>query len=192
MRPLLLILSLVALVALAACGDQNQHDQHAAAECDPANCAAARCGSAVADSIPAPAGKVYGAGVSGGSTVPMADIVADPAAYVGRTVRVQGPVARVCRHAGCWFDFGVGDDDLLRLQVVEGEIVFPPGLEGEVAMAEGVLEALPMSYAQSCAYLEQDATRRGVAFDKGAVPAEGITYYRIMGTGAVVLESPAP
>lgn len=186
MRTVLFLLIVTAALALAACSGEQEQQAQAGSCCE----SAAAC--ADADSIPAPVGKVYGAGVSGGSTLPMAEFLADPASYVGQTVRVQGPVARVCRHAGCWFDFDAGGGDLLRLKVVEGEIVFPISLEGQVAMAQGVVEALPLSHAQSAAYLEAEARRRGQDFDPAAVPAEGMTTYRIMGTGVVVLEQPSP
>jgi hypothetical protein len=68
-------------------------------------------------------------------------------------------------------------------------IVFPPEIMGETAIVEGVFEGIPLTYEQSCAFLEQEASCQGETFDKSTVPADGVTFYRIKGTGAVVIPS---
>jgi hypothetical protein len=62
-------------------------------------------------------------------------------------------------------------------------------LMGETVIAEGKFEGVPMTYDQACAYLEHEATCQGKKFSKDEVPEEGITFYRIHGTGAVVVAS---
>jgi hypothetical protein len=212
MRLTTLILGLVALLALAACSGGDDHAdadqltaeqvaaQHAAAgDCDPAGCAKAQqaggCQSAHGAAVQtaaadgtAPKGKAYGAGVSSSSTVAVSEILAHPATFLGQTVRVQGPVVGVCKHRGCWIEIA-SDKEMqkIQLKVDDGVIVFPPEIMGETAIVEGVLEGIPLTYEQACAYLEQEASCNGEKFDKNDVPADGITFYRIKGTGAVVI-----
>jgi hypothetical protein len=222
MRHATLILGLLALLALVACGGGEKSPEevaaaHAAAgDCDPANCASSASGGcakatagaqtaesgcskscthghgaeakvAQADGT-APEGKVYGAGVTSASTVAVSAVLAHPETYLGQTVRVQGPVVGVCKHRGCWIEIA-SDKEMqkIQLKVDDGVIVFPPEIMGETAIVEGKLEGIPLTYEQACAYLEQEASCQGEKFDKSAVPADGITFYRIKGTGAVVL-----
>jgi hypothetical protein len=190
MRLMIAILGLVALLSLAACGggDTDQHAEghdHAAAghthdgDCDPMDAV-----------TKAPEGKVYGAGVASAATMPVSKLLADPEPFLGKTVRVQGPVVNVCKHRGCWIEIASDQEQQkIQLKVNDGEIVFPPEIIGETAIVEGVLEGIPLTHEQACAYLEQEASCQGESFDQSTVPAEGITFYRIKGTGAVVLAS---
>jgi len=177
MRQLTLTAGLAALLILAACSGGNDTAG------DQANAAAA---------TPAPAGKVFGAGVSSGDTLKISALMAEPARHLGQTVRVQGPVVGVCKARGCWIELASDQEkQKIMLKVNDGEIVFPPEILGETAVVEGVFEGIPLTYEEACAYLEQEATCQGETFDKTKVPAEGLTFYRIKGTGAVVLASAA-
>ena len=120
----------------------------------------------------------------------MSAVLAEPTNYLGQTVRVQGPVVGVCKHRGCWIEIA-SDKEMqkIQLKVADGEIVFPPEIVGETVIVEGVLEGIPLTHEQACAYLEQEAGCQGEKFDKSTVPADGITFYRIKGTGAVVIPS---
>jgi hypothetical protein len=133
------------------------------------------------------AGKIYGAGVSSAETVKVSEVLAHPDQYLGQTVRVQGPIVDLCKHRGCWINIG-SDVEMqsIQLKVEDNEIVFPPELVGEVAIVEGVLEGIPLTYEQACAYLESEAKCQGEDFDPATVPEEGMIFYRIQGTGAVI------
>ena len=170
MRPTLMSLGLFALLSLAACGGADQPaDEHAAN---------------------APEGKVYGAGVTSTETMPISALLADADAHLGETVRVQGPVVGVCKHRGCWIELASDQEkQKIQLKVDDGVIVFPPEIIGETAVVEGVLEGVPMTHEEACAFLEHEASCQGETFDAATVPAEGITFYRIKGSGAVVLAS---
>jgi hypothetical protein len=174
--------------------------------CDPAACAGAKSGgcakaattTAAANataakldpSVPAPDGEVYGHGVSAGSTLPVSTVLADPEQYLGKTVRVAGPVIDVCKSRGCWIEIASDEEQQkIQLKVDDGVIVFPPEIMGETAVVEGTLEGIPMTHEQACEYLAHEAECQGESFDASTVPAEGITLYRIKGTGAVVVAS---
>ncbi len=213
------LLALLALVACGGgeqTAEEVAAAHAAAGDCDPAGCAkAADGGCAKADATAkvaesscaqscahgakaqvakadgtAPEGKTYGSGVSSASTVAVSSVLAHPENYLGQTVRVQGAVVGVCKHRGCWIEIA-SDKEMqkIQLKVNDGEIVFPPEIMGETAIVEGVLEGIPLTYEQACAYLEQEASCQGEKFVKEDVPADGVTFYRIKGTGAVILPS---
>ena len=146
----------------------------------------ALAGLAVAGDAAKPAGKVYGKGVSSNETILISALLAHPETHLGKTVRVEGTVVGVCKARGCWIDIASDKEhQKIQLKVNDGEIVFPPEIMGEKVIVEGTLDGLPMTYDEACSYLEGEAKCQGETFDKASVPAEGITYYRIQGTGAV-------
>jgi hypothetical protein len=131
--------------------------------------------------------QVYGKGVSAPDTILISELLANPDSHLGKTVRVEGTVVGVCKKRGCWVDLASDKQfQKITVKVEDGVIVFPPELMGDTLRAEGLLEAVPLSYEHACAYLESEASCQGEAFDKNSVPKEGITLYRIQGTGAVV------
>jgi hypothetical protein len=131
--------------------------------------------------------QTYGKGVSAPDTILVSELLASPAAHLGQTVRVEGTVVGVCKKRGCWVDLASDQPfQKITVKVDDGVIVFPPELMGQTLRAEGLLEAVPLSYENACAYLESEASCQGETFDKKSVPEEGITIYRIQGTGAVV------
>jgi len=199
MRLMLTILGLLAILLLAACGGGDQqadnahgHD-HAGGDHDHAGHDHAGHDHAGHDhdhGAIAGGGKVFGAGVASSETVKISTVLANPENFLGKTVRVQGPVVGVCKSRGCWIELASDvEQQKIMLKVEDGEIVFPPEIMGETAIVEGVLEGIPLNHDQACAYLEEEASCQGETFDKSTVPAEGITFYRIKGTGAVILAS---
>ena len=44
----------------------------------------------------------FGTGVSLAETTPIDRVIARPAEFEGKTVRVEGTVSAVCTHMGCW------------------------------------------------------------------------------------------
>jgi hypothetical protein len=134
--------------------------------------------------------RVFGKGVSSNDTILVSELLDDADAYIGKTVRVEGTVVGCCKKRGCWIELASDREfEKIMLKVDDGEIVFPMEIIGETAVVEGVVEGIPMDYERACAYLEHEAECQGEKFEKSKVPAEGITFYRIKGTGAVVRES---
>jgi hypothetical protein len=97
----------------------------------------------VAMSIQAAAPESFGSGVSLADTTPIERIVARPADFEGKTVRVEGTVAAVCTHMGCWMSLtpdGATDGASLMIKVDDGVIVFPVSAKGRRAAAQGVVQ----------------------------------------------------
>lgn len=135
-------------------------------------------------------GKSYGKGVTLTETTPVAKILADPDAYVGKPVRVEGKVKDVCTMAGCWMELVAGEGtDMIRVKVHDGVIVFPVTARGKTAIAEGVVEAIPMTKEKYVDYLEHIAHEQGKDFDPATVTGEGpFRIVQIQGTGARIPE----
>ena len=134
------------------------------------------------------AGESYGSGVGVAEATPISKILADPDAYVGKTVRIEGKVLDVCPMKGCWMELA-GDDgkQSLKVKVDDGVIVFPVTSKGRLAVAEGTVEAIPMTKEQYAGWLEHLAEERGEKFDAADIAAMGEGPFRILqlkGTGA--------
>lgn len=133
--------------------------------------------------------KAYGKGVALAETTSMAKILAEPDAYLGKTVRIEGTVVDVCPRAGCWMELEEGDGgSKLRVKVDDGVIVFPVTAKGRLAVAEGVVEAIPMTREEYLAWLEHLAEERGQKFDPSTVDEGPFRIVQIRGTGARIAE----
>jgi Domain of unknown function (DUF4920) len=136
--------------------------------------------------VPAVCGaEVYGGGVKVAEPTPIGKILADPDAYVGKTVRIEGKVLDVCPMKGCWMELA-GEDgkESLKVKVDDGVIVFPVDSKGKLAVAEGTVEAIPMTKEQYVGWLEHLAEERGEKFDATSVGDGPFRILQLKGTGA--------
>ena len=134
-------------------------------------------------SLAAAGGKTYGAGVKLTAATPIAQLLASPKEFAGKTVRVDGIVTAVCDKAGCWMDLRDEKADAkaaktLRIKVNDGEMVFPVTAKGKKASIEGVFEPISAEMAEHYA---ADAKEAKAGEAKPQAPA-----YQLKGTGAVI------
>ena len=118
------------------------------------------------------------------------EILARIDAYDGKVMRVEGTVAAVCQHRGCWMDIAGADGATIRIKVKDGEVVFPKTATGKKVIAEGVVVKIPADPADdrtSCEGGEGHAEGQGEAHEDCSRP-EGASA-RIDGSGAVIFES---
>ncbi|HYN23265.1 MAG TPA: DUF4920 domain-containing protein [Thermoanaerobaculia bacterium] len=135
--------------------------------------------------VPAVRGSEYGSGVAVAEVTPIAKILADPDSYVGKTVRIEGKVLDVCPMKGCWMELaGESGKESLKVKVDDGVIVFPVTAKGKLAVAEGTVEAIPMSRESYIGWLEHLAEERGETFDASAVGDGPFRILQLKGTGA--------
>lgn len=127
--------------------------------------------------------KTYGAGVKVKKATSVAQILADPEAYVGKTVRIEGKVVDVCPMKGCWMELQEGTSKL-KVKVDDGVIVFPVDAKGKLAVAEGTVESIPMTREGYVSWLQHLAEEKGEKFDASTVGEGPFRIFQIRGTGA--------
>ena len=133
--------------------------------------------------------KVYGKGVAAADTVRVSDLMANPDAWVGKTIRVQGRAVGVCVHRGCWINLASDvEGQTVRVKVKDGEIVFPPAILGDLVMAEGVWTANQLDMETTKKVCEANAKKEGREFKADEVTA-CMTLYQLSGTGAVAAKN---
>src|SRR5438874_439765 len=119
---------------------------------------------------PAKQAQTFGTGVSLTETVAVDRILAEPVAFQGKTVRVEGTVTDVCPRRGCWFEIaGAKPGAKLRFKVTDGQMVFPVDSKGRHAVAQGQVAVTELSLEDSRAYAEEQAKEFGRPFDPASV-----------------------
>jgi len=85
--------------------------------------------------------------------------MAEPEPYLGKTLRCEGIVARVCQRAGCWLELSAdGKADGLRVPMAGHSFFIPQDAIGQVAVIEGELKASPLRDEQR-AHLEGEGLK---------------------------------
>lgn len=165
------------LCSVAACDQGKGGEAKAAAQ--PA--AATGAAPAKAEVV----GTSYGAGVKLAETTPIDKILADPKAFQGKAVRVEGMITDVCPKRGCWLELaGSGPGKKLRFKVTDGEMVFPMDSKGKRAVAEGVVAVSELSIEESKQFAEYQAKEYGIPYDPASITTP-TSVVRLDGTGAV-------
>lgn len=186
------LFSIALLAFSAACtrqeADGSQTGATPVARAEPAPQQAGAAATA-APAAGAQEGTVYGAGVQQAESVPIATLLADPQAYAGKNVRVEGTVTDVCPSRGCWFEMaGEQPGQKMRFKVPDGQMVFPMDAKGKYALAEGVVAVQPLSLEETRKYLEYQAREYGSDVDPASV-TEPMTIVRLDGTGALIRDA---
>ncbi len=119
-----------------------------------------------------------GTGVTLKDTTAIKALVEQPAAYVGKTLRVDGIATAVCTHMGCWMAVAAEGDEkgaTVRLKVDDGVIVFPVTAKGRKVSAEGVFEAVGAT-----------AEAKEAAGEHAKHDAKASQQYQLKATGAII------
>ena len=127
----------------------------------------------------APAEEKLGKGVTLKEATPIADVVKNPEAFVGKTIRVDGTATAVCQHMGCWMavsESDKADAPTVRLKVEDGVIVFPVSAKGKQVSAEGTFELIAAN----------DAEGKEAASEHAKHQAKATAAYQLKATGAII------
>ena len=129
--------------------------------------------------------KKFGAGVSMTETTTVDQLLANPNAYKGKTIRVEGTVTDVCPKRGCWFELaGDKPGQKVRFKVTDGEMVFPMDSKGMYAVAQGQVAVKDMTLEETKQYAEYQAKEYGKPYDPASI-TQPMQNVRIDGTGAI-------
>ncbi len=77
-----------------------------------------------------------------GAPLPVDALLAAPAPHLGKAVKCEGKVARVCERAGCWLELqALAGGEGLRVPMAGHAFFIPPDAVGHLAVVEGELRA---------------------------------------------------
>src|SRR5215217_772831 len=79
-------------------------------------------------------------------SIPVGELMANPAVHAGKTVQVSGKVVETCEQMGCWMNLADAKSNRrVRIKVNDGEMVFPKSAVGKMAVAEGKMVKLELT-----------------------------------------------
>ena len=134
--------------------------------------------------VQAEEGKSYGDGVTLKTPVAVASLLERPQPHVGKAVRVDGVVSKVCQSMGCWLE--IADPALgrgIRFKAKDGVIVFPKDAAGRKVSAQGVFEEIATSPVRE-SHGEHAKSAENSGKPTPETPTEKI--YWVRATGAVL------
>ena len=127
--------------------------------------------------------ETFGTAPTVSEPTPIAQLLAKPTDFQGKTVRVEGVVTGVCTMMGCWMALAPADapkGPAILIKVDDGVIVFPASARGKRATAEGVVERVGPADAEG-----REAAREH-AENEGRAKTDSPTSWQIKATGAIV------
>lgn len=88
---------------------------------------------------------VFGADFDQADNVPVQQVAANPADYLGEPVKVSGTITEVCQGTGCWMTLQVSDAQLVRIVMPRDEnnaylFTLDKGMAGRRAIVQGTLD----------------------------------------------------
>jgi len=87
-----------------------------------------------------------GAAIGGGEKVSLKKVLADPAKYSGKTVRVEGVIVRSCKMEGCWLELAPkADAQSMRVKMKGHGFFVPLDSAGLKAKVEGTVSVKTLS-----------------------------------------------
>jgi hypothetical protein len=129
--------------------------------------------------------KTFGKGVTVTDVTSIDQLLENPSAYKGKTIRVEGMVTDVCPKRGCWFELAGSKPGVkLKFKVTDGEMVFPVESKGMFAVAQGEVAVRDLTLEETKQVAEYEAKEYGKPYDPASItkPKQSV---RIDGTGAI-------
>lgn len=81
----------------------------------------------------------YGGSFTLTGSEPVGTLIADPAPYDGKNVRVVGEITSVCQKAGCWMVLRGEEGQTMRITMKDHGFAIDKNAAGQVAHAEGMV-----------------------------------------------------
>jgi hypothetical protein len=113
----------------------------------------------------------FGAPLSAAPVVTAQALLADPAKFDDKDVKVMGQVSAACQRKGCWMTIGSGEpgQPTVRVSFKDYGFFVPKDCMGKMATVEGHFKTTTMSVAEAQHYAD-DAAKSGTAAQKVAAP----------------------
>ncbi|CAN5277274.1 hypothetical protein BH10ACI1_BH10ACI1_08040 [soil metagenome] len=92
--------------------------------------------------------------------VALADVLANPAKYADKLVRVEGVIVRSCKMEGCWMELApTADAKSVRVKMKDHSFFIPLDSAGALAKAEGVFSVKTISKEMVDHMIEEDGAK---------------------------------
>jgi hypothetical protein len=127
--------------------------------------------------------ETFGVAPTLSEVTPIAKVLARPADFEGKTVRVEGVVTAVCQMMGCWMALAPVDapeGSAVLVKVDDGVIVFPTSARGRRAAAQGIIERVGSGDAEG-----QEAAHEH-AQQTGRTQPAAADHWQLKTTGAIL------
>ncbi|MET0754389.1 MAG: DUF4920 domain-containing protein [Pyrinomonadaceae bacterium] len=110
--------------------------------------------------IPANGVLKRGAMIGNAKKVSLAKVLANPAKYADKTVRVEGVIVRSCKMEGCWMELAPSKDaKSVRVKMKDHAFFIPLDSAGATAKAEGVFTVKTLTKEMVKHMIEEDGAK---------------------------------
>jgi len=101
-----------------------------------------------------------GAVIGKSKKVSLAKVLANPAKYSGKMVRVEGVIVRSCKKEGCWLELAPSETaKSVRVTMKDHAFFVPLDSAGAMAKAEGVFTVTTLSKEKVDHLIEEDGAK---------------------------------
>jgi hypothetical protein len=101
-----------------------------------------------------------GAPLGKSEMVALTDVMADPQKFSGKTVKVEGVIARSCKSEGCWMELAPSmDAKTVRVKFKDHGFFIPLDAQGMKAKAEGIFEVKVLSKEEVDHLVNEDGAK---------------------------------
>ena len=131
----------------------------------------------------------YGKKISLTKNISIDTILNNPDNYIDQEVLVFGKIVDVCPMRGCWIDIKENNSDqIIKVKVKDGNIVFPISAINYDAKVEGVVKKIVYSEEQAINWKIHLAAEKGIKLDEKLVKINeaDLIEYRINSLGAQI------
>ena len=131
----------------------------------------------------------YGKKIAISSNTSIDSILMNPEEYIDQEVLVFGEIVDVCPMRGCWIDIKeYGSDQIIKVKVKDGNIVFPISAIKYNVKVEGVIAKISYSEEQAINWKIHLAEEKGIKLDKESIQINknDLIEYRINSYGAEI------
>jgi len=123
-----------------------------------------------------------GKALAGAEEVAVLDLLKNPDAYEGKTVRVSGEVHDFCHHQRAWFGVSSADGQYMIRVFTAPRFQVPADCKGKQAVAEGKVELITLKpedakhYAESHKFLSEKELESGKPIKRPLIRAFGAEF----------------
>jgi hypothetical protein len=101
-----------------------------------------------------------GAALGNSKKVSLSKVIADPAKYAGKSVRVEGVIVRSCKMEGCWMELAPSQTaKSVRVKFKDHGFFIPLNAAGATAKAEGIFSVKTLSKAEVDHLINDDGAK---------------------------------